>query len=85
MQHPQVINIEVNKDHDCIYVLFNDAPVSYSKELSGMDIILDFAADDSVVGLDIQHVSALLYERPAPTHHRVLRSWGEGELSDERT
>ena len=47
---------------DSMYFLLTDKPISYSVEMA-LDMIVDIAEDDSVVGIDIQHVTAILKQQ----------------------
>ncbi len=49
---------------DSVYIHVSAKPISYSIELTG-DMILDIANDNTVVGIDIQHVSELVKEHSA--------------------
>ena len=57
----KILGIEVSGEADSMYIRFSDEPISHSVELSP-DVILDLAENDVVVGVDLQHVSALQNE-----------------------
>ena len=46
---------------DSVYVQFDDKPISHSHEVNG-DVLLDLAADDTVVGIDIHNWTAVQQE-----------------------
>ncbi len=72
-----IIDVEVSEAADSLYIRFSNEPISHSMELSP-DIILDLSADNTVIGVDMQHVSAWKDEtriggvtRLLPTESRV--------------
>ena len=47
---------EYDSDADCVYILINDLPYAYSKELDETRFI-DYAKDGTVIGVELLYVS----------------------------
>lgn len=56
------IHVESDPEADSLYLRFGDKPISFSVEVTP-DFILDIAEDNTVVGMDLQHLTAVLKER----------------------
>ena len=48
---------EYGPDSDCAYILINDLPHAYSKEIDDARFI-DYAADSTVIGIELLYVSS---------------------------
>lgn len=58
--------VESDLASDSMYLHFSDRPIRRSVEMSP-DIIIDLDEDDTVVGIDVQYVSAIIKETVAST------------------
>lgn len=53
--------IDYSPKADAMYLHFSDQPVIETKEITP-DLVVDLAADGTLVGIDVQRVSELLEE-----------------------
>jgi len=53
--------IQADPEADAVYIYISETPVAYSKEITE-DAAVDYAADGTVIGIDILNFSAMTSE-----------------------
>jgi uncharacterized protein YuzE len=53
------MRISYHQDTDSLYIHFSDTPSVESEEV-GPNVVVDFAADGAIVGLEVDHASAVM-------------------------
>jgi uncharacterized protein YuzE len=53
------MRISYHQDTDSLYIHFSDIPSVESEEV-GPNVVVDFAADGAIVGLEVDHASSVM-------------------------